>query len=83
MAILAYWFRDWRKLEFALATLSSLYFLYWFVLPESPRWLLATGQNEKALSNYTQLIYSIFSYLIIYIFGTSVLNSLRSYRKSC
>lgn len=52
MAIFAYWFRDWRKLEFALATLSSLYMLYWFVLPESPRWLLATRQNEKALSIY-------------------------------
>ncbi|XP_013192365.2 organic cation transporter protein [Amyelois transitella] len=49
MAILAYWLRDWRKLEFALATLSSLYIMYWFWVPESPRWLLATGQTKKAL----------------------------------
>ncbi|CAH0586900.1 unnamed protein product [Chrysodeixis includens] len=48
MAILAYYFRDWRKLEFALATLSSLYIFYWLWVPESPRWLLATGQTEKA-----------------------------------
>ncbi|XP_026733500.1 organic cation transporter protein-like isoform X2 [Trichoplusia ni] len=48
MASLAYWFRDWRKLEFALASLSSIYIIYWLWVPESPRWLLATGQTEKA-----------------------------------
>lgn len=52
MAGLAFWLRDWRKLEFALATLSSIYLLYWHLVPESPRWLLATGQNKKALSTY-------------------------------
>ncbi|XP_045769431.1 organic cation transporter protein-like isoform X2 [Maniola jurtina] len=49
MAILAYWLRDWRKLEFALATLSSFYMFYWVFIPESPKWLIATAQNEKAL----------------------------------
>ncbi|KAG6453461.1 hypothetical protein O3G_MSEX008148 [Manduca sexta] len=49
MAGLAYWLRDWRKLEFTLATLSSLFIFYWFWIPESPRWLLATGQIEKAM----------------------------------
>lgn len=49
MAALAYWLRDWRKLEFGLASLSSLYILYWFVIPESPRWLLANGQTDKAV----------------------------------
>uniref|UniRef100_A0A2H1VUC5 SFRICE_002150 n=1 Tax=Spodoptera frugiperda TaxID=7108 RepID=A0A2H1VUC5_SPOFR len=57
MAGLAYWLRDWRKLEFALGALSSLFILYWFWVPESPRWLLATGQTEKAaeiLKNITR-----------------------------
>ncbi|XP_048485597.1 organic cation transporter protein [Plutella xylostella] len=49
MSGMAYWWRDWRKLEFSLGCLSSLYVLYWFWIPESPRWLLATGQTEKAL----------------------------------
>ncbi|XP_032516471.2 organic cation transporter protein-like [Danaus plexippus] len=49
MAILAYWLRDWRKLEIALATLSSLFLFYWVLITESPRWLIATGQSEKAL----------------------------------
>lgn len=53
MASLAYWLRDWRKLEFALATFSSLFLLYWFWIPESPRWLLATGQTEKAIGVLT------------------------------
>ncbi|XP_049872469.1 organic cation transporter protein-like [Pectinophora gossypiella] len=49
MAVLAYWLRDWRKLEFSLACLSSLYAFYWFCTPESPRWLLANGQIDKAM----------------------------------
>lgn len=49
MAGLAYWLRDWRKLEFGLATLSALFIFYWFTIPESPRWLLAMGHTEKAL----------------------------------
>ncbi|KAF9423514.1 hypothetical protein HW555_001069 [Spodoptera exigua] len=48
MAGLAYWLRDWRKLESALGACSSLFILYWFWIPESPRWLLATGQTERA-----------------------------------
>ncbi|XP_075975023.1 solute carrier family 22 member 3-like [Anticarsia gemmatalis] len=49
MAGLAYWLRDWRKLGIALSMLSSLYIFYWFWIPESPKWLIATGQTEKAL----------------------------------
>ncbi|KAJ8716716.1 hypothetical protein PYW07_003343 [Mythimna separata] len=49
MAGLAYWLRDWRKLEFALGFCSSIYILYWFWIPESPRWLLATGKTEEAV----------------------------------
>ncbi|XP_023954336.2 organic cation transporter protein-like [Bicyclus anynana] len=49
MAVLSYWLRDWRKLEFALASISSFYMLYWILITESPKWLIATAQNEKAL----------------------------------
>ncbi|XP_068617437.1 organic cation transporter protein-like [Battus philenor] len=49
LALLAYWLRDWRKLEFSLATISTTYLTYWFLIPESPRWLLATGKTEKAI----------------------------------
>ncbi|XP_059057427.1 organic cation transporter protein-like [Achroia grisella] len=49
MAGIAYFFRDWRQLEFILASISAIYILYWIWVPESPRWLLATGQIDKAL----------------------------------
>ncbi|XP_039755231.1 organic cation transporter protein-like [Pararge aegeria] len=49
MAVLAYWLRDWRKLEFALASVSSFYMFYWILITESPKWLLATAQTDKAL----------------------------------
>lgn len=52
MAFLANWLRDWRKLEFGLATCSSLYILYWFCIPESPRWLIANGQIDKAVGKF-------------------------------
>lgn len=52
MAALAYWLRDWRKLEFCIATLSSLYLFYWYFIPESPRWLLAKGRNDKAMGEF-------------------------------
>ncbi|KAL4716199.1 hypothetical protein ACJJTC_013976 [Scirpophaga incertulas] len=55
MACIAYFFRDWRQLEFALASISTLYILYWFWIPESPRWLLATGQFNKAIEVLQQI----------------------------
>lgn len=55
MAGLAHWLRDWRKLEMALAVLSSMYIIYWFWIPESPRWLIATGRTEQALGNILKL----------------------------
>ncbi|XP_063381783.1 solute carrier family 22 member 13-like [Cydia fagiglandana] len=48
MTVLAYWLREWRKLQIALSTLSALFILYWFWISESPRWLLATGNTEEA-----------------------------------
>ncbi|XP_061714196.1 solute carrier family 22 member 6-like isoform X2 [Cydia pomonella] len=52
MTGLAYWLRDWRKLQFALSTLSALFISYWFCISESPRWLLATGNTEEAYAQY-------------------------------
>ncbi|XP_046670851.1 organic cation transporter protein-like isoform X2 [Homalodisca vitripennis] len=49
IAGIAYYLRDWRHLQLAI-TLSALPFLLlWWVLPESPRWLLATGQTERTV----------------------------------
>ncbi|XP_022122124.2 organic cation transporter protein [Pieris rapae] len=48
LAGLGYFLRDWRHLEFSLSVISSLFILYYFAIEESPRWLLATGQTQKA-----------------------------------
>lgn len=41
--------RDWVKLSLYTSLPFSLYFLYIFIMPESPRWLLMRGRLEEAL----------------------------------
>lgn len=48
LAGLAYLLRDWRHLQLAISLPSLLLLTYQFILPESPRWLLATGKTENA-----------------------------------
>ncbi|CAH2066908.1 unnamed protein product, partial [Iphiclides podalirius] len=43
-----YLLRDWRSLALATSVPFFLYYLYWFVLPESPRWLLMRKRFEEA-----------------------------------
>lgn len=45
----AYFLRDWTSLQLALALPSVLFLSFICFLDESPRWLLATGQTEKAI----------------------------------
>ncbi|XP_052740874.1 solute carrier family 22 member 5 isoform X2 [Bicyclus anynana] len=39
---------DWRDIQLALAIPGPCLLLLWFVIPESPRWLLSTGRIEEA-----------------------------------
>ncbi|XP_050302728.1 carcinine transporter isoform X2 [Anthonomus grandis grandis] len=45
---ITYLVRDWKYLSLLTSLPFVLYYLYWFVLPESPRWLLAKGKFEEA-----------------------------------
>ncbi|CAG5132593.1 unnamed protein product, partial [Candidula unifasciata] len=45
---IAYFIRDWNYLQMALSFPSLLLFTYWWLIPESPRWLLARGRDEEA-----------------------------------
>ncbi|XP_069126049.1 organic cation transporter protein-like [Argopecten irradians] len=45
---LAYYIRDWRYLQLAISAPGVILLLYWFVLPESTRWLLSRGRTEEA-----------------------------------
>ncbi|CAH2988795.1 unnamed protein product [Chilo suppressalis] len=45
---ITYLLRDWRSLALVTSAPFLLYYLYWFVLPESPRWLLMRDRLEEA-----------------------------------
>lgn len=49
LAGVTYLIRDWVKMGLVTSVPFLSYFIYYFVMPESPRWLLAKGKLEEAL----------------------------------
>ncbi|KAL4708139.1 hypothetical protein ACJJTC_009918 [Scirpophaga incertulas] len=48
LSLITYLLRDWRSLALATSVPFLFYYFYWFVLPESPRWLLMRERLEEA-----------------------------------
>lgn len=48
LAGLAFLFRHWRHLQIAITLPSVILLSYWYIVPESPRWLLAFGKQRAA-----------------------------------
>lgn len=48
LAWVTYLVRDWVYLSLVTSAPFMLYSIYWFFLPESPRWLLAKGKLDEA-----------------------------------
>ncbi|XP_070567252.1 solute carrier family 22 member 21-like [Ptychodera flava] len=48
MVLLAYFIREWWLLQLIVSLPAILLFTYWWVLPESPRWLISVGKMEEA-----------------------------------
>ncbi|CAD1469722.1 unnamed protein product, partial [Heterotrigona itama] len=48
LAGLAFLFRHWRHLQIAITLPSVILLSYWWIVPESPRWLLAFGKQRAA-----------------------------------
>ncbi|KAL1509462.1 hypothetical protein ABEB36_004191 [Hypothenemus hampei] len=46
---MAYLLDNWRHLQLALSLPGTLFLLSWFILPESPRWLLALGRTKEVI----------------------------------
>lgn len=45
----------WRWMFWAMTVPASLFFIFSFVLPESPRWLASCGRKEAALRIFTKM----------------------------
>ncbi|KAK3593131.1 hypothetical protein CHS0354_018261 [Potamilus streckersoni] len=45
---IAYTVRDWKYIELITGASCAIYLLYWWFIPESPRWLLSKGRIEEA-----------------------------------
>ncbi|KAJ8374996.1 hypothetical protein SKAU_G00055760 [Synaphobranchus kaupii] len=45
---IAYGVRDWRKLQLVLSAPVLVFAIYYWILPESARWLLTQGKQEEA-----------------------------------
>ncbi|KAE9536773.1 hypothetical protein AGLY_006835 [Aphis glycines] len=48
MALISYFIRNWRQFQLAITLPSLFFFTYWWIIPESPRWLLAVGKEKQA-----------------------------------
>ncbi|XP_055701896.1 organic cation transporter protein isoform X2 [Phlebotomus papatasi] len=54
LPVFAYFIRDWRHLQLALSIPSILLISYYWLIPESPRWLIAVGKIDKATKILTK-----------------------------
>jgi len=47
---LAYKWRDWRELQFVISLVPLPFLIFYFFIPESPRWLFNQRKNLKAIN---------------------------------
>lgn len=50
LPLFAYYFRDWHHLQLALSIPSLLLISYYWVVPESPRWLFTIGRIDSTVA---------------------------------
>ncbi|CAG5027905.1 unnamed protein product [Parnassius apollo] len=48
LPLFGYFLRDWSTFQLAISLPSVLFLSYYFILPESPRWLLTAGKAKEA-----------------------------------
>ncbi|CAG9822546.1 unnamed protein product [Phaedon cochleariae] len=50
LPLIGYYVRDWRYFQAIISAPSLALIVYYWILPESPRWQLATGNKEGAIA---------------------------------
>lgn len=48
LPVFGYYLRNWDTFSMAVAIPTLIYMLYFFILPESPKWLISTGRLKDA-----------------------------------
>ncbi|CAH0553198.1 unnamed protein product [Brassicogethes aeneus] len=49
LPLFSYFLRDWRYFQAAISAPSIFLIVYYWILPESPRWLLSVGKTDDAI----------------------------------
>ncbi|XP_067642219.1 organic cation transporter protein-like [Eurosta solidaginis] len=49
LPLFAYFLRHWRWYNLAFSAFSVFYLIFYWTVPESPRWLFTTGHTERAV----------------------------------
>ena len=47
--LIVYFNRTWTGIHFCCSIVSAVTMLFWFLVPESPRWLAQNGEDDKAM----------------------------------
>lgn len=55
LPIFAYYFRDWHSLQLALSVPSLVLISYYWIIPESPRWLFTIGRIDESAAVLTKV----------------------------
>ncbi|XP_047025060.1 organic cation transporter protein-like [Helicoverpa zea] len=55
LPIIAYFVRDWRQLQLVTSVPWVIVIVYYWLIPESPRWLITVGRKKEAIDILTHI----------------------------
>ena len=55
LPIIAYFVREWRQLQLVTSVPWVIVVVYYWLLPESPRWLITVGRKQEAIDILTHI----------------------------
>lgn len=55
LALIGFLVRDWRHMQLCVSVPSILLISYYWIMPESPRWLLAVDKPEEAITTLEKI----------------------------